>query len=145
MHPRNPPLPGGPLWFTLRAAFMFPREIALDLTCSGPFSPVKNPQGNYGRQARTSFSYTGPCAARGAALGSEESVAQKYTSALANCRELSQRFLAAVHQRLIWPLGGLNRGPGGQVFEQKSQAHAKQLRVLSEMHGGQCLCRPPCS
>ena len=32
MHTHNPPPPGRPLWFTLRAAFMFPRGITLDLT-----------------------------------------------------------------------------------------------------------------
>jgi hypothetical protein len=32
MHTHNPPPPGRPLWFTLRAAFVFPREVAPDLT-----------------------------------------------------------------------------------------------------------------
>ena len=32
MHTHNPPPPGRPLWFTLRAAFMSPRGVTLDLT-----------------------------------------------------------------------------------------------------------------
>ena len=32
MHTSNPPPTGRPLWFTLRAAFMFPRGVTLDST-----------------------------------------------------------------------------------------------------------------
>jgi hypothetical protein len=69
MHTRNPLPPGMPLWFTLRAAFMYPRRVTLDSPPPAPTNSLRSRLQLGRHRRRRHFVGGGGCWCQGAARG----------------------------------------------------------------------------